>query len=264
MHHSALREGTRLQARHKGQTYECKVVNGDGYTVELTGVVHNSLSAAGKAVTGHATNGWKFWQVVEGGPVTGAFMGPDEYANVPKPSRKRRSRNGDTPTRVEVDYKHIEVDSLPPEYHVHDGYVPMTPDDKGGYPVANPKLVGDAPSWFTDDSNLWIGQCSCCLLLVVNNLHVKGTSFDDYACEQPHHCTRRWPGETVEQAQDRLYCAYATVEEQKRRTAEREAREEARRNVAPLYESKLTRVRVAVAAPDEGDEEDQPLEEEEE
>lgn len=51
--------GTQLRRKYKGQEYVATVqLNG----LELNGKLHNSLSAAGYAVTGYNLNGWDFWQ----------------------------------------------------------------------------------------------------------------------------------------------------------------------------------------------------------
>lgn len=262
MSHPTLQEGTRLQASHKGKTYECKAieVTPKGRNIfEYEGKRYGSLSAAGKVVTGHATNGWIFWHIVEGGPVSGTFMGPDEYASAAKPT-VRRSRREPPREHVEFDYSQIEVDTLPDEFKVRDGYVPMKPDAKGGYPTANPKLDGAKPDWFDGDTNLWVGQCTGCQLLVINSLRVKGQSFDDWDAEVPHACTRRFPGESAEQAQDRLRRGYGIMQQQKKRIADLAAHEEARRNAKPLYEG--IRKPRNVVRDDEVSEAEEPLEDE--
>jgi hypothetical protein len=61
--------GTALSAKHKGKSYSATIVEAKdrpaGRAVQYGEQVFTSLSAAGKAITGHATNGWKFWQPVE-------------------------------------------------------------------------------------------------------------------------------------------------------------------------------------------------------
>ncbi len=61
--------GTVLSAKHKGATYTATIVEAKdrpaGRAVQYGDEVFSSLSAAGKVITGHATNGWTFWQSVE-------------------------------------------------------------------------------------------------------------------------------------------------------------------------------------------------------
>jgi hypothetical protein len=61
--------GTTLTATHKGQAHTAEIVEAKelpaGKAVKYGDEVFSSLSAAGRAVTGHATNGWKFWQPAE-------------------------------------------------------------------------------------------------------------------------------------------------------------------------------------------------------
>ena len=66
--HPALPPGTILSATFRGQTYAARVVEGQSegkVAVETEGGRWPSLSAAGKAITGYAVNGWRFWKVVE-------------------------------------------------------------------------------------------------------------------------------------------------------------------------------------------------------
>ena len=65
--HEELVPGTVLTATLKGKTFSASVVLGaEGRPqVEFEGVRYPSLSAAAKAVTGHATNGWVFWRPAE-------------------------------------------------------------------------------------------------------------------------------------------------------------------------------------------------------
>ena len=61
-----MEPGTVLTARHKKEDRSCEVVETtDGLRYRLDdGTVHRSPSAAGKAVTGFACNGWVFWSIV--------------------------------------------------------------------------------------------------------------------------------------------------------------------------------------------------------
>ena len=58
-----IRAGQTLVAKYKKQQHTCEVVEHDGrlYFVLPKGRVFKSPSAAGKAVTGTATNGYRFW-----------------------------------------------------------------------------------------------------------------------------------------------------------------------------------------------------------
>jgi hypothetical protein len=57
--------GTRLVASYKKQDRTCEVVKtDDGLRYRLDdGTMHRSPSSAGKAVVGHACNGWVFWSL---------------------------------------------------------------------------------------------------------------------------------------------------------------------------------------------------------
>jgi hypothetical protein len=60
--------GTTLQGRFKGETRTAIVEAQDlpaGKAVDYEGGRYTSLSAAAKAITGHAINGWRFWQPAE-------------------------------------------------------------------------------------------------------------------------------------------------------------------------------------------------------
>ena len=65
-----IRAGQTLVARYKKQQYTCEVVERDGrlYFVLPKGQVFKSPSAAGKAVTGTATNGYRFWSIPDKPP----------------------------------------------------------------------------------------------------------------------------------------------------------------------------------------------------
>ena len=58
--------GTTLQGRFKGETRTATIVEAQdlpaGKAVQYEGGRYPSLSAAAKAITGHAINGWSFWQ----------------------------------------------------------------------------------------------------------------------------------------------------------------------------------------------------------
>ena len=60
-----LAAGTRLVARFKKEARTCEVVEtADGLRYRLDdGSEHKSPSSAGKAVTGGACNGWRFWSI---------------------------------------------------------------------------------------------------------------------------------------------------------------------------------------------------------
>ena len=61
--------GTTLQGRFKGETRTATIVEAQdlpaGRAVEYEGARYPSLSAAARAITGHAINGWRFWQPAE-------------------------------------------------------------------------------------------------------------------------------------------------------------------------------------------------------
>ena len=61
--------GTTLQGRFKGETRTATIVEAQdlpaGKAVDYEGGRYTSLSAAAKAITGHAINGWRFWQPAE-------------------------------------------------------------------------------------------------------------------------------------------------------------------------------------------------------
>jgi hypothetical protein len=61
--------GTTLTGKSKGQAHTAVIVEAKdrpaGRAVEYGDQLFASLSAAGKAVTGHPTNGWVFWHPAE-------------------------------------------------------------------------------------------------------------------------------------------------------------------------------------------------------
>jgi NDP-sugar pyrophosphorylase family protein len=61
--------GTTLTATYKGQPHTAEIVEAKdlprGRAVRYGDQLFPSLSAAGKAVTGHPTNGWVFWRAAE-------------------------------------------------------------------------------------------------------------------------------------------------------------------------------------------------------
>ena len=65
-----IRAGQSLVAKYKGEQYTCEVVEHDErlYFVLPKGRVFRSPSAAGKAVTGTATNGYRFWSIPDEPP----------------------------------------------------------------------------------------------------------------------------------------------------------------------------------------------------
>ena len=67
---SAMKAGLTLVGKYKGGQYTCEVVEHDErlYFVLPKGEVFRSPSAAGKAVTGAATNGYRFWSVPDKAP----------------------------------------------------------------------------------------------------------------------------------------------------------------------------------------------------
>ena len=65
---SAIKAGLTLAAKYKGEQYTCEVVEHDErlYFALPKGEVFRSPSAAGKAITGTATNGYRFFDPGEG------------------------------------------------------------------------------------------------------------------------------------------------------------------------------------------------------
>ena len=65
-----IRAGQTLVAKYKKQQHTCEVVEHDGrlYFVLPKGRVFKSPSAAGKAVTSTATNGYRFWSIPDKPP----------------------------------------------------------------------------------------------------------------------------------------------------------------------------------------------------
>ena len=63
--------GSMLAARYRGQNHTAVIVEAKdrpvGRAVKYGDQLFASLSAAAKAVTGHSTNGWVFWQPAETG-----------------------------------------------------------------------------------------------------------------------------------------------------------------------------------------------------
>ena len=67
---SAIKAGLTLVAKYKGEQYACEVVESGErlHYVLPDGRAFTSLSAAGKAITGTATNGYRFWSVPDKAP----------------------------------------------------------------------------------------------------------------------------------------------------------------------------------------------------
>ena len=65
-----IRAGQTLVAKYKQQQHTCEVVEHGGrlYFVLPKGRLFKSPSAAGKAVTGTATNGYRFWSIPDKPP----------------------------------------------------------------------------------------------------------------------------------------------------------------------------------------------------
>ena len=66
----AIETGLTLVARYKSEQHTCEVVEHDGrlFFVLSKGEVCTSPSAAGKAITGTATNGYRFWSIPDEAP----------------------------------------------------------------------------------------------------------------------------------------------------------------------------------------------------
>ncbi len=67
---SAIKAGLTLVAKYKGEQYTCEVVEHDGrlHFVLPKGRMFKSPSAAGKAVTGTPTNGYRLWSIPDKPP----------------------------------------------------------------------------------------------------------------------------------------------------------------------------------------------------
>ena len=65
-----IKAGLTLVGKYKGELHTCEVVERDErlYFVRPDGQCFTSPSSAGKAVTGTATNGYRFWSVPEQAP----------------------------------------------------------------------------------------------------------------------------------------------------------------------------------------------------
>ena len=65
-----IRAGQTLVAKYKGEQHTCEVVEHDGrlYFVLPKGRVFRSPSAAGKALAGTATNGYRLWSIPDQPP----------------------------------------------------------------------------------------------------------------------------------------------------------------------------------------------------
>lgn len=63
---SQLKEGVKLTATFQGKVYKAEVVATEkGLGIRYNRKTYPSLSAAGKAITLHATNGRSFWRIAE-------------------------------------------------------------------------------------------------------------------------------------------------------------------------------------------------------
>ncbi len=67
---NAIEAGLTLVARYKDEQHTCEVVEHDArlYFALPGGQVLGSPSAAGKAITGTATNGYRFWSIPDNAP----------------------------------------------------------------------------------------------------------------------------------------------------------------------------------------------------
>ncbi len=90
-----IRPGQTLVAKHKKQQHTCEVVEHDRrlYFVLTKGRVFKSPSAAGKAVTGTATNGYRFWSIPDTPP---AGQAARQQAAQAAAERKPRSSPADS------------------------------------------------------------------------------------------------------------------------------------------------------------------------
>ena len=92
--------GTRLIGKHKRQEHSAEVIAGeDGKTrFRLAdGREFKSPSAAGKAVTGIACNGWRFWSLAEAKPVMAAADGGESpTSGHTSPDTARKGKGGPT------------------------------------------------------------------------------------------------------------------------------------------------------------------------
>ncbi len=92
-----LSEGTRLVARYKGGAHVCEVVRTDGGPDGASALRYRladgrefaSPSGAGRAVIGHACNGWRFWSVA------GADVA--EPSRAVRPPRRAKTSKQTTP-----------------------------------------------------------------------------------------------------------------------------------------------------------------------
>ena len=117
-----LTKGTKLTGRYHKQSYTCEVVeNAEGklrYRLE-DGRELKSPSAAGMAITGHASDGWVFWtvQTEEAAPVV------NEATPAVEPSQNAEPIAEPAPTAVKVDLKKTGVFLVPNQKGVPEGQI---------------------------------------------------------------------------------------------------------------------------------------------
>lgn len=65
--HEMPPEGTILESKYLGQKYKAKIIisitSPPTRVVSLYNREYKYMSAAARAITGHATNGWRFWHI---------------------------------------------------------------------------------------------------------------------------------------------------------------------------------------------------------
>ena len=102
---SAIKAGLTLVAKYKGEQYACKVVESGErlHYVLPDGRAFTSLSAAGKAITGTATNGYRFWSVPDKAPAGQAKrrQAADTAAREQTWTREAKPANGAKGTKPE-------------------------------------------------------------------------------------------------------------------------------------------------------------------
>jgi hypothetical protein len=65
--HEMPPEGTILEGKYLGKPYKAKIImsitSPPARVVSLYNREYKFMSAAARAITGHATNGWRFWHI---------------------------------------------------------------------------------------------------------------------------------------------------------------------------------------------------------
>jgi len=124
-----LTKGTKLTGRYHKQSYSCEVVgNAEGklrYRLQ-DGQEFKSPSAAGKAITGHACDGWVFWSIQTEETTTQNpenKMETESAEETAEETNQTAERTTPAPTATKTDLKKTGVFLVPNQKGVPEGQI---------------------------------------------------------------------------------------------------------------------------------------------